>query len=61
MESGLTMLGLLGLIDPTRDDARAAVRECQSAGIRIKMITGDHAATAAAIAGALGMRSFPVT
>lgn len=55
------MLGLLGLIDPTRDDARAAVRECQSAGIRIKMITGDHAATAAAIAGALGMRSLPVT
>ncbi len=56
VESGLTMLGLLGLIDPPRDEALAAVRECQSAGIRIKMITGDHAATAAAIAGTLGIQ-----
>ncbi|MFC1460455.1 HAD-IC family P-type ATPase [Microvirga arabica] len=56
VEDGLTMLGLLGLIDPPREEALAAVRECQSAGIRIKMITGDHAATAGAIAGALGIR-----
>ncbi|KFG69694.1 carbonate dehydratase [Microvirga sp. BSC39] len=56
VEGGLTMLGLLGLIDPPRDEALAAVRECQAAGIRVKMITGDHAATAAAIAGALGIR-----
>ena len=56
VENGLTMLGLLGLIDPPREEALAAVRECQSAGIRIKMITGDHAATAGAIAGALGIR-----
>ncbi|PVE25453.1 carbonate dehydratase [Microvirga sp. KLBC 81] len=55
VETGLTMLGLLGLIDPPREEALAAVRECQSAGIRIKMITGDHAATAWAIAGALGI------
>lgn len=57
VEDGLTMLGLLGLIDPPRDEARAAVKECQSAGIRIKMITGDHAATAAAIAGTLGIQA----
>lgn len=56
VEGGLTILGLLGLIDPPRDEALAAVRECQSAGVRIKMITGDHAATAAAIAGTLGIR-----
>ncbi len=56
VENGLTMLGLVGLIDPPREEALAAVRECQSAGIRIKMITGDHAATAGAIAGALGIR-----
>ncbi|NBJ13112.1 cation-transporting P-type ATPase [Microvirga arsenatis] len=56
VDDGLTMLGLLGLIDPPRDEALVAVRECQSAGIRVKMITGDHAATAAAIAGMLGIR-----
>ncbi|SCY97324.1 cation-transporting P-type ATPase [Microvirga guangxiensis] len=57
VEDGLTMLGLLGLIDPPRDEALAAVKECQSAGIRIKMITGDHAATAAAISGTLGIQA----
>jgi magnesium-transporting ATPase (P-type) len=56
VESGMTMLGLLGLIDPPRQEALAAVQECQSAGIRIKMITGDHAATAGAIAAELGIR-----
>lgn len=50
VESGLTVLGLLGLIDPPREEAIAAVAECQTAGIKIKMITGDHAGTAAAIA-----------
>jgi len=47
---GLVFLGLFGLIDPPRDEAIAAIGRCQAAGIRIKMITGDHAATAQAIA-----------
>ena len=46
----LTLLGLLGMIDPPREEARQAVQACREAGIRVKMITGDHAATAAAIA-----------
>ena len=55
VESGLTMLGLVGLIDPPRDEAIEAVRECQEAGIRVKMITGDHALTACAIGKQLGI------
>jgi magnesium-transporting ATPase (P-type) len=55
VESGLTLLGLVGLIDPPRPEAIAAIRECQSAGIRVKMITGDHGVTARAIAGQLGL------
>jgi magnesium-transporting ATPase (P-type) len=51
----LTLLGLFGLIDPPREEAIAAVARCQEAGIRVKMITGDHAATAAAIGRALGI------
>lgn len=50
VENNLTILGLLGLIDPPRVEAIAAVRQCQAASIRVKMITGDHAATARAIA-----------
>ena len=53
--SGLTFLGLQGMIDPPREEAIRAVRACQTAGIRVKMITGDHAATAAAIAGQIGL------
>jgi magnesium-transporting ATPase (P-type) len=52
---GLTLLGLVGFIDPPRAEAQAAVRECRSAGIRLKMITGDHAATASAIASDLAL------
>jgi calcium-translocating P-type ATPase len=57
LESGLTFLGLVGLIDPPRPEAIAAVAECRAAGIRVKMITGDHAGTAAAIAAQIGLES----
>ncbi|MEO1191569.1 MAG: cation-transporting P-type ATPase [Pseudomonadota bacterium] len=50
VESGLTLLGLVGFIDPPREEAIAAVADCRSAGIAVKMITGDHAGTALAIA-----------
>ncbi len=53
VENDLILFGLLGLIDPPRVEAIAAVRQCQAAGVRVKMITGDHAATARAIAGQL--------
>jgi magnesium-transporting ATPase (P-type) len=55
VEDGLTLLGLFGLADPPREEAIAAVRSCRAAGIRVKMITGDHAGTARAIAERLGL------
>jgi Ca2+-transporting ATPase len=55
VESGLVFLGLQAMIDPPRAEALNAVRACQSAGIRVKMITGDHALTAVAIATELGL------
>lgn len=57
VENGLTFLGLFGLIDPPREEAIAAVAECQAAGIQVKMITGDHAGTAKAIARQLGLEN----
>ncbi|PZX23362.1 calcium-translocating P-type ATPase [Rhodobacter capsulatus] len=57
LEGGLTFLGLVGLIDPPRPEAIAAVAECRAAGIRVKMITGDHAGTAAAIARQIGLEN----
>ena len=53
----LTLLGLQGMIDPSRPEAVAAVRASQAAGITVKMITGDHALTAAAIGRAIGLCS----
>ncbi len=60
VEHGLTLLGVAGLSDPLRPEARAALAASRAAGIRTIMITGDHPATAAAIAAALGLRAAPV-
>lgn len=57
LDSGLAFLGIVGLIDPPRPEAVAAVAECRAAGIRVKMITGDHAGTAAAIAAEIGLEN----
>jgi len=53
--AGMTFLGLQGMIDPPRPEAVAAIRACQNAGIRVKMITGDHVITATAIARQIGL------
>ncbi|MCP9339533.1 cation-transporting P-type ATPase [Stutzerimonas xanthomarina] len=53
--NGLTLLGLVAIIDPPREEAIRAVAECRAAGIRVVMITGDHGVTASAIARQLGM------
>src|SRR5690606_98936 len=58
VEHGLTLLGLVGLFDPPREEAIAAVEECRKAGIEVKMITGDHAATASAIGKQLGLEKY---
>jgi Ca2+-transporting ATPase len=54
-ETGMVFLGLLGLMDPPREEAAAAIRTCHEAGIRPIMITGDHPDTGAAIARELGL------
>lgn len=59
VEAGVDLLGLVGFIDPPRPEAMAAIAECRSAGIAVKMITGDHAATALAIARQLELASDP--
>jgi len=55
VEDGLSLLGIVGIIDPPREEAIQAVRTCRSAGIRVKMITGDHAVTASAIGAQMGI------
>ncbi|MCE9613136.1 MAG: cation-translocating P-type ATPase [Lentisphaerae bacterium] len=54
-EHGMTFLGLAGMIDPPRPEAREAVQKCEQAGIRVVMITGDHPVTAQAVARELGI------
>jgi Ca2+-transporting ATPase len=56
-ESNMTLLGLIGMIDPPRPEAKAAIAECAVAGIKVIMITGDHPLTAKAIAQELGLTS----
>lgn len=54
-QSGFAMLGLVGIMDPPREEAIEAVEKCKAAGIRVKMITGDHLATAQHIARQIGI------
>lgn len=58
---GLELIGLPSMIDPPREEAIQAIAACQSAGIQVKMITGDHALTAAAIAGQIGLSQVSTT
>ncbi|PBN42906.1 HAD-IC family P-type ATPase [Sphingobium sp. D43FB] len=59
VRTGVQLLGLVGFIDPPRAEVRDAIAECRSAGIGVKMITGDHAATAVAIARQLELADDP--
>ena len=58
---GMTMLALVGIVDPARPTAKAAIAIAHQAGIRVRMITGDHAVTAAAIAHELGIPGRAIT
>ncbi len=59
LADGVVFLGVMGFIDPPRPEAIAAVADCRSAGIAVKMITGDHVATALAIARQIGLADDP--
>ncbi|NNK97095.1 MAG: cation-transporting P-type ATPase [Desulfobacterales bacterium] len=55
VKSGMTLLGLFGIVDPPREEAVTAVQSCLGAGIKVKMITGDHALTAVSIGEQIGL------
>src|SRR4029079_17924675 len=57
----IVLLALVGIVDPRRPEARRAIAECRHAGIRVRMLTGDHVVTAGAIAGQLGIDGAAVT
>ena len=57
VDEGLELIGLVGLIDPPRPEAVEAIAECNTAGIRVKMITGDHRGTAIAIGKEIGLQN----
>jgi Ca2+-transporting ATPase len=59
--TGLELLALVGIVDPPRPAARASIATAAKAGIRVRMITGDHAVTAAAVAGQLGIDGAVIT
>lgn len=59
IDDNLILLGMVGLTDPAREEVRFAVSQCQSAGIHVKMITGDHAITARTIAEQVGINTKP--
>lgn len=58
IEGKLTLLGIVGMIDPPRSEAIEAITQCQKTGIRVKMITGDHAKTASAIGKQIGLQNY---
>jgi P-type Ca2+ transporter type 2C len=57
----LTVIAMIGIVDPPRAEAKAAIAKCHSAGIEVRMITGDHAVTAAAIGKELGIEGDALT
>ncbi len=57
----LTLMGMIGIVDPPRSEAKEAIAKCHSAGIQVRMITGDHAVTAAAIGQQLGIEGTALT
>ena len=57
----LTILAMIGIVDPPRAEAKDAIDKCHSAGIQVRMITGDHAVTASAIGHQLGIEGRALT